>query len=95
MVAALAQKLDASLVVVDFSPLRLARSWREQLAASLKDTPIDECDAHNVVCLLFPRQLRLGLILLAGPVLACIVKAGSWSPHFEAQAVGCSKRLSG
>ncbi len=48
-VAALAKKLSASTVVVDFSPLRLAREWRNQLAASLQETPIHECDAHNVV----------------------------------------------
>jgi deoxyribodipyrimidine photo-lyase len=54
-VPALADRLSASLVVADFSPLRVGRRWREAVAAAPPTTaPKDawamhEVDAHNVV----------------------------------------------
>lgn len=44
----LAADAGASLVVTDFTPLRLGRQWREGVAAKL-EVPFHEVDAHNVV----------------------------------------------
>lgn len=46
-----ARKLNASMVVSDFSPLRLAKQWREMIARSLseQDVQFEVIDAHNVV----------------------------------------------
>ena len=38
----------ASLLVTDFSPLRLGRTWREGVSRSV-DIPVHEVDAHNIV----------------------------------------------
>ena len=43
-----AADVDAGLVVVDQSPLRLGRQWREAVAAAVS-CPVHEVDAHNVV----------------------------------------------
>ena len=43
-----AADVDAGLVVVDQSPLRLGRRWREAVAAAVS-CPVHEVDAHNVV----------------------------------------------
>lgn len=47
-VAALADELDASMVVSDFDPLRPKRRWKAELAARSK-VPLIEVDAHNTV----------------------------------------------
>ena len=49
--AAAATRLDASLVVTDFSPLRAPREWRNDLSDALKraNVTVHEVDAHNVV----------------------------------------------
>ena len=40
----------ASLLVTDYSPLRLGRTWRAAVAAALPaGVPLHEVDAHNVV----------------------------------------------
>jgi deoxyribodipyrimidine photo-lyase len=46
-VPALAQRLGASLLVCDFSPLRLGRQWRRSVTSSVK-IPVHEVDAHNI-----------------------------------------------
>lgn len=48
VVPALAQKLKASVVVTDFSPLRLPRKWRQQMSKKLK-VLFEEVDARNIV----------------------------------------------
>lgn len=47
----LAARLQAGLVVCDFSPLRLPRQWRAVLAerAEAQDIAVLEVDAHNIV----------------------------------------------
>ena len=40
---------DVAAVVSDFSPLRISRGWKQQLAQALPNTPHYEVDAHNVV----------------------------------------------
>lgn len=45
---ALVKDSGASLLVTDFSPLRLGRQWREGVAGAL-EVPFHEVDAHNVV----------------------------------------------
>uniref|UniRef100_A0A0A9WTY5 Deoxyribodipyrimidine photo-lyase n=3 Tax=Lygus hesperus TaxID=30085 RepID=A0A0A9WTY5_LYGHE len=41
---------DAGCVVVDFSPLRIARAWLDDLKEILpKDVPLCQVDAHNIV----------------------------------------------
>ena len=47
-VPALAARLGASLLVTDFSPLRVGRQWRDAVAAAAP-CPVHEVDAHNVV----------------------------------------------
>ncbi len=47
-VPALARELGASLLVTDFSPLRLGRDWRAAVAAAAP-CAVHEVDAHNVV----------------------------------------------
>lgn len=46
-----AQEINAGLIVCDFSPLKIGRSWRETLAqtASIKNIAVHEVDAHNIV----------------------------------------------
>jgi deoxyribodipyrimidine photo-lyase len=44
----LASDIGAALVVVDQSPARPARQWRDDVAAAL-EVPLHEVDAHNVV----------------------------------------------
>jgi deoxyribodipyrimidine photo-lyase len=39
---------DASLLITDFDPLRIKRTWRETVAARLS-IPFHEVDAHNIV----------------------------------------------
>lgn len=46
---ALCDRVQASLVVCDYSPLRLARQWRTAVAALPAMPPVHEVDAHNVV----------------------------------------------
>ena len=48
---AAAARADASLVVTDFSPLRVPRAWRNDLSDALKRRRVSmhEVDAHNVV----------------------------------------------
>lgn len=47
-VPAFVKQHNASLLVTDFSPLRLGREWREAVAKSV-DVDVHEVDAHNVV----------------------------------------------
>jgi deoxyribodipyrimidine photo-lyase len=47
-VPALAKRLGASLLVTDFSPLRVGRQWRDAVAAA-SPCAVHEVDAHNVV----------------------------------------------
>jgi len=42
------KECNASLLVTDFSPLRLGRQWRESVAGQVA-IPMHEVDAHNVV----------------------------------------------
>ena len=42
------QGRHASLIVADFSPLRVGREWRAAVAAAAA-VPVHEVDAHNVV----------------------------------------------
>ncbi len=44
----LVTEIDAALLVVDYSPLRLGRAWRAAVAAAV-GVPVLEVDAHNVV----------------------------------------------
>lgn len=44
----LAKALKASLVVTDFTPLRLPRSWRKKLSQEL-DMRLDEVDSRNII----------------------------------------------
>ncbi|KAG2438770.1 hypothetical protein HXX76_005312 [Chlamydomonas incerta] len=46
---ALVSGLGAGLLVTDYSPLRLGRTWREQVCSALGSVPVHEVDAHNVV----------------------------------------------
>jgi deoxyribodipyrimidine photo-lyase len=39
---------EASLLITDFSPLRIGRNWREKIARELKVTML-EVDAHNII----------------------------------------------
>ncbi|PNW75594.1 hypothetical protein CHLRE_12g533000v5 [Chlamydomonas reinhardtii] len=41
--------LGAGLLVTDYSPLRLGRTWRDQVCSALGSVPVHEVDAHNVV----------------------------------------------
>lgn len=43
-----ATSIQAGLVVTDFNPLRISRSWKTQLAAKLQQRLL-EVDAHNVI----------------------------------------------
>jgi deoxyribodipyrimidine photo-lyase len=45
---ALAQQLQLGAVVTDFSPLKVGRNWRSQVAQALT-IPLVEVDAHNLV----------------------------------------------
>ena len=47
-VPALVAELDAALLVVDQSPLRLGKQWRAAVCAAVS-VPVHEVDAHNVV----------------------------------------------
>lgn len=47
-VAALVKHLAAGAVVTDFSPLRLGRQWRQDVARVLP-IPLIEVDAHNII----------------------------------------------
>lgn len=44
----LVKDVKASLLVTDFSPLRLGVEWRRDVAAAVS-CPVQEVDAHNVV----------------------------------------------
>ena len=44
----LVKECNASLLVTDYSPLRLGREWRDKVASSIS-IPFHEVDAHNVV----------------------------------------------
>ncbi|PRW61487.1 CPD photolyase isoform B [Chlorella sorokiniana] len=44
----LVQDTGASLLVTDFTPLRLGRQWKEGVAAKV-EVPFHEVDAHNIV----------------------------------------------
>lgn len=44
----LVRNTASTLLVTDYSPLRLGRVWRDQVAAAI-DIPFHEVDAHNVV----------------------------------------------
>ena len=48
-VASLAAKLDAGLIVTDFSPLRIGEKWKEELIQSASGIPVHIVDAHNIV----------------------------------------------
>ena len=50
-VLAVAQAVQAGLVVADFSPLRLPRQWRRDLAAAADQVGLSvwETDAHNII----------------------------------------------
>lgn len=47
----LVERLEASMVVCDFSPLRITRRWKHEVGEGLKKkgVPFVEVDAHNVV----------------------------------------------
>lgn len=46
----LVNESEASLLVVDYSPLRLGRTWRSEVAEKLGDKcPVHEVDTHNIV----------------------------------------------
>ncbi|KAK9808374.1 hypothetical protein WJX73_008417 [Symbiochloris irregularis] len=45
----LAQDVKAGALVVDQSPVRIAKKWREDVAKKLGGIPLYEVDAHNVV----------------------------------------------
>jgi deoxyribodipyrimidine photo-lyase len=47
-----ANKYDVSSVVTDFSPLKIGRKWRKEIAKNLK-VPFYEVDTHNIVPCLF------------------------------------------
>jgi deoxyribodipyrimidine photo-lyase len=47
-VPAFAAACGAGLIVVDQSPLRMGREWRDAVAAAAA-CPVHEVDAHNVV----------------------------------------------
>jgi DNA photolyase len=47
-VPALAEELDAGLLVVDQAPLRLPQQWKEAVKEKIK-CPMHEVDAHNIV----------------------------------------------
>eukprot|EP00049_Salpingoeca_infusionum_P019313 m.361364 g.361364 ORF g.361364 m.361364 type:complete len:471 (-) comp19512_c0_seq1:241-1653(-) len=53
---------EASLLVLDFSPLRIAKQWREELQETLPDTvPLHEVDAHNIApCWLVSSKKEVG-----------------------------------
>jgi len=42
------KRVDAALLVTDFSPLRLARHWRQSVCDAVT-VPVHEVDAHNIV----------------------------------------------
>ena len=44
----LVKRCRASLLVTDYSPLRMGRQWRDSVAKSIS-IPFDEVDAHNIV----------------------------------------------
>lgn len=48
VVPKLLESWDASVLVTDFSPLRVPREWREALADAI-EIPFHEVDAHNVI----------------------------------------------
>ncbi|MDF2379224.1 MAG: deoxyribodipyrimidine photo-lyase [Candidatus Gracilibacteria bacterium] len=48
LIPALAKKLDAAAVITDFSPLRVPRKWRSQIARHLA-VRFEEVDARNIV----------------------------------------------
>eukprot|EP00850_Spirogloea_muscicola_P015815 SM000124S25947 [mRNA] locus=s124:236395:240712:- [translate_table: standard] len=49
-VPAFLQRSGGSLLVMDFSPLRIGRQWRDGICASVPDhVAVHEVDAHNVV----------------------------------------------
>ena len=50
-VPAAAERLGCSMLVTDFSPLRIGRAWRDSVTTLLcpSDVPVAEVDAHNVV----------------------------------------------
>ena len=50
-VPSIAEKLGCSMLVTDFSPLRIGRAWRDSVSTLLcpVDVPVKEVDAHNVV----------------------------------------------
>eukprot|EP00850_Spirogloea_muscicola_P013166 SM000088S23707 [mRNA] locus=s88:196256:200401:+ [translate_table: standard] len=49
-VPAFLQRSGASLLVMDFSPLRIGRQWRDGICAAVPDhVAVHEVDAHNVV----------------------------------------------
>jgi len=48
---AVAEKVHAGLIVTDFSPLRLPRQWRKELAVAAQEAGLAvwETDAHNII----------------------------------------------
>ncbi len=44
----LVKRIKSGIVVSDFSPLRIQRSWKEAVSGSI-DVPLYEVDAHNIV----------------------------------------------
>ncbi|MDH7605860.1 MAG: deoxyribodipyrimidine photo-lyase, partial [Melioribacter sp.] len=48
----LLRNVEASLLIVDFNPLKIARRWKKYVAEKI-DIPFQEVDAHNIVpCLI-------------------------------------------
>jgi deoxyribodipyrimidine photo-lyase len=43
-----AEKIKAGVVVTDFSPIKIARGWKKEVARQLT-APLYEIDAHNIV----------------------------------------------
>lgn len=51
-IPAYVKEVDATLMVTDFSPLRIGREWRTSIAKKIgeqKDVPFFEVDAHNII----------------------------------------------
>lgn len=58
------KKHEASLLVSDFSPLKIGRKWRESIAKEI-EIPFHEVDAHNIVpCLYVSNKQEFGAYTL-------------------------------
>lgn len=48
-ISAYVKEVNATLVVTDFSPLRIGREWRTSIAKKNDNIPFFEVDAHNII----------------------------------------------